>query len=137
MSLPQTRLAYTTEYEAFDKALADEKGIRIKVDDRPSAETLRSRLHFARQLDRRDNTQLYDEDDVMHGRSPYDILIVRIREDTEKCWWVYIKKASMEHLEVESLSEVENDTAKVPSYNIEPETKEKEESHLVSFERRI
>jgi hypothetical protein len=107
MSLPQTRLAYTTEFEAFDKALADDKGIRVKVDDRAAAETLRSRLHYARQLDRRDNTQLYEEDDPMHGRSPYDILICRIREDTEGGIWVYIKKSSMEHLEVESLSEIE------------------------------
>ncbi len=37
------------------------------------------RINYFRVLHRRDNQKLYPEDHIMHGRSPYDIFIIRQR----------------------------------------------------------
>lgn len=108
MTAPTTRLSYGDSYDALDRAKDDPKGIRIRFKDYAEASTFRSRLHYARQVDRRDNLQIYDESDPLFGRSVYDTLVVRIREDTEGAWWVYIEHASIEDKVVESLSEIED-----------------------------
>ena len=108
MTAPTTRLSYGDAYEAFDRAKDDPKGIRVKFEDFAGAATFRSRLHYARQVDRRDNLQIYEESDPLYGRSVYDTLVVRIKPDTEGCSWVYIEHASIGDRVVESLSELDN-----------------------------
>ena len=104
MTAPTTRLSYGDAYDALDRAKDDAKGIRLRFDDFAAAATFRSRLHYARQVDRRDNIEIYDSSDPLHGRSVYDPLVVRIKQDSESLWWVYIEHASIEHMVVESLS---------------------------------
>ena len=48
-------LTYALERSYFDRALADERGIRIPFDDYGDARALQLRLHKARQQDRRAN----------------------------------------------------------------------------------
>ena len=108
MSAPTTRLSYGDAYDALDRAKDDKTGIRIKFKDYAEAHTFRSRLHYARQIDRRDNLQIYDESDQLYGRSVYDTLVARIKEDTEGAWWVYIQHAQLGDKVVESLSEIED-----------------------------
>jgi hypothetical protein len=108
MTAPTTRLSYGDAYDALDRAKDDLKGIRIKFSDYAAACTFRSRLHYARTVDRRDNTQIYDEGDPLYGRSVYDPLVVRIKEDTEGAWWVYVEHASIDSMIVESLSELDD-----------------------------
>lgn len=107
MTAPTTRLSYGDAYDALERAKEDEKGIRLRFDDYAAAATFRSRVHNARQVDRRDNAEIYDEDrgNPLYGRSVYDSLIVRIRQDTAGAWWVYIEHTSIEKMVVESLSE--------------------------------
>lgn len=109
MTAPTTRLSYGDAYEALDRAKDDAKGIRLKHRDAASAQTFRSRVHYARQVDRRDNMAIYNEDDALYGRSVYDPLVVRIKQDTEGAWWVYIEHASLENVVIESLSELEDE----------------------------
>lgn len=104
MTAPTTRLAYNDAFEAMNKALDDPTGIRIQVGSLPEAYTLRSRLHYARRIDRRDNTNL-EETDELYGRSAFDPLIVRIKQDEEGEWWVYIERSTLKHNVIESLSE--------------------------------
>ncbi len=105
MTAPTTRLSYGDAFDAFDRAKDDPKGIRLRFSDFAAAATFRSRLHNARSVDRRDNTTIYELGDALYGRSVYDPLIVRIRQDEESLWWVYIEHTSIDKMVVESLSE--------------------------------
>ncbi len=105
MTAPTTRLSYSDAYDAFDRAKDDPKGIRLRFDNLAAAQTFRSRLHNARSNDRRDNTTIYELGDPLYGRSVYDTLIVRIKEDVEKKFWVYIEHTSIDKMVVESLSD--------------------------------
>lgn len=104
MTAPATRLAYNDAFDAMNRALDDPTGIRIQVASKAEAYTLRSRLHYARRVDRSDNSHL-DESDELYGRSVYDPLVVRIKQDVEEEWWVYIERATLNHTVIESLSE--------------------------------
>lgn len=109
MTAPTTRLSYGDAYEALDLAKDDAKGVRLKQKDYASACTFRSRIHYARQIDRKDNLECCDPGDPLYGRSAYDTLVVRIKQDTEGAWWVYIEHASIASMIVESLSKIEED----------------------------
>lgn len=113
MSLPKSRLSYTDCYEALDQALEDEKGVRIPVASYDTALLFRLRLHQARQLHRNDNKLTYEEGHAMHGASPYDELVVRIRESKGRTY-VHIEKTKLDRGAVEPLSEIEDDS--VPAY---------------------
>lgn len=104
MTAPATRLAYNDAFEAMNKALDDPTGIRIQVGTLAAAYTMRSRLHYARQIDRRDNSSL-PEDDELYARSAFDVLIVRIKADVEGKYWVYIERSTLGNLVIEPLSE--------------------------------
>lgn len=105
MSLSNSRLAYGDCFELLDKALEETRGIRVEVIDLASANYLRMRIHHARTIDRRDNAITYpDRDHPMHGRSPYDILVVRIEEDSTS-GWLYLDKQKVEIGRIEALEE--------------------------------
>ncbi len=92
MSLNNSRRSYDDCFSLFDRALEADRGIRIEVDDIRAANYLRMRMHHARTIDRRDNKLIYpDPEDAMHGRSIYDVFVIRI-EDGEPKAWVYLDK---------------------------------------------
>ena len=105
MTAPTTRLSYGDAYDALDRAKDDAKGIRLRFDDKASAETFRARVHNARRVDREDNLTIYTQEDPLWGRSVYDPFIVRIKQDTEGAWWVYIEHTSLKNMVIESLSD--------------------------------
>jgi hypothetical protein len=109
MTAPTSRLAYLDAFEAWEKADADPRGIRLRFTTKENAQTFRSRLHNARSIDRSDNTVIYreDVDNPLYGRSVYDPFVVRLKEDEEGMWWIYIERSSIDRLVVESLSEME------------------------------
>jgi hypothetical protein len=79
MSFPTSTIAYTDCYEAFDRALDHPRGIKVPTRTSADAERLRMRMHQARKLAREANTKIYpDPEHPLHGRSPYDALVVRI-----------------------------------------------------------
>jgi hypothetical protein len=108
MSAPATRFSYSECYEAWEKAKESPKGIRVQFATIEEATTFRQRLHKARSIDRTDNTIIYGQDDPLYGRSVYDPYMVRIRQDTEDFYWVYIIPVSIEMLKIESLDEIED-----------------------------
>lgn len=106
MSLPDSRLAYTDCFAMFERALNDPAGIRIRADERGHAFHLRMRLHKARQIDRDDNARTYERGDPMFGKSIYDQFVIRVKEDQESFFWVYIERATMP-THIEALSDAE------------------------------
>lgn len=104
MAKSSSRLSYGDCYELLDKALAGTKGSRIKVVDRSAAVHLRSRLHYARALDRQDNESVYPEGHALRGRSPYDPLIIKIRKEVSG-YWVYMIKSDHMQYTVEDIGE--------------------------------
>lgn len=104
MATSQSRLSYTDCYEVLDKAIANQKGIRVEVSDLGAGRHYRVRLHQARSIDRKDNKETYPEDHKLHGRSVYDQLVVRLRLVKSK-WWMYIERFSTDNLNIEPLGE--------------------------------
>lgn len=106
MSLPTSRLSYEDCFEAFDRALADPRGVRIKMIDHDKATHLRMRMNYARVIDRKDNAALYADspDHPMYGRSAYDPLTVRIKP-VGRHFWLYIEPNTIPG-EIEGLSGV-------------------------------
>lgn len=114
MTLSTSLLAFSDCLDAYDKAVADERGVRIPVADLTAAHRLRSRLHQARVLERRQNAMAYAPGEPMHGRSIYDEITVRIMAGPGR-YWVYLEKIKLSVEEIESLSEVDDaDVAVIP-----------------------
>lgn len=108
MTLPKSRQAYNDCYEILDRAHESSEGIRIPVDSYEAAESLRSRLHMARKLHREDNEIAYEPGHAMHGASPYDALVVRIKAVKGK-HYLYIEPIDKGRGGIEDLSEVEEE----------------------------
>jgi hypothetical protein len=101
----------------MEKAMEDPKGIRIKFATEEDAWLYRLRLHNARKIDRRENEENYEKGHGMHGKSPYDLLIMRLRQvlNGNGSWWLRIEKLSIDNLEIENLSEAnEADEIRAP-----------------------
>lgn len=105
MAISNSRLSYEDCYKVMDQALDDEIGARVKLANHDDAVFFRMRMHQARAIDRKDNKVLYNEGDPLYGRSPYDQLVIRIKE-LEDAVWVYAERVKMPE-EIEPLSEVE------------------------------
>ena len=100
MSLPQTLDAYHDCIEIFDRAL--ENKTRVAFASYGEAHQFQLRMCQCRALGRDETMRLYPRDDKRHGRSPYDVLVVRkpVKDDNNE-WWVYIEKHGSNILAVE------------------------------------
>lgn len=111
MPVSNSRLSYSDCFTLFDKALEDSKGARYQVNKgltRGDAWQFRLRMHNARQIDRRDNKDLFpDPGEPLHGRSIYDPLLIQIKQDVEEKWWIYVVHTEIEAGDIEALSELE------------------------------
>lgn len=105
MTVSNSLLSYQDCFELLDRAIEDKVGARYQVRDHDAAINLRSRIHYARKLDRNKNAQIFDAGHPMHGCSQYDALTVRIRFVSEDCY-VYLERTDRVQGEIEALSEV-------------------------------
>jgi hypothetical protein len=75
-------LSYPDIRQVMDRAIDSEKGVRLKFDTVKSAQTFVFRCNTFRSLDRKENKKIYpDETHSLHGRSIYDTLQVKRREE--------------------------------------------------------
>ncbi len=96
MSISTSRASYIDCYQYYDQALEEERGIRIQVQSYDYACHLRQRLHMARKIRREDNREIYpDPDHPMHGASPYDIVVVKIKTEEDNRVFVILEKIAM------------------------------------------
>jgi len=91
MSLSNNRQAYEDCYEVMDKALDLPDGVRIGFGSKEEAAYYRFRMNKARQLDREFSRERYEMANPKRGRSDYDVLMFRIRENSDM-FWVYAEK---------------------------------------------
>lgn len=103
MSLPKSRQSYLDCYRFLDAALNDRGGARIKAVDVNNAYFIRMRIHQARQLNRDDNKRLYAEDHPMYGSSPYDRLVIRIKDEDGNVY-IYAEHVANEMGDIEPLT---------------------------------
>lgn len=114
MSLPTSHLAYADCFEVLDAALEDTYGVRFPVDDQDKATHLRMRIHMARKIDRERNAELYpDPGHPLHGRSQYDKIVVRIKEDGNRLY-IYLEQLESHADALEPLSEVVDNGKALP-----------------------
>jgi len=107
MVTSESRLAYADCYKVMEQAISDQypKGIRIKCASYEDAMHFRLRLHKARKIDRKDNLEVYPPGDIMHGKSVYDSLIMRIRMSVDNSAWLRLERVEAMEFEIESLEE--------------------------------
>lgn len=106
MAISNSRFSYGDCYDLMDKALADPKGIRIKFNSWGDALHFRLRLHTARRIDRKDNLDVFPAEHAMHGKSPYDPLIMRLKRTADgEVTWLRLEKVDAREFEVESLTD--------------------------------
>lgn len=118
MAISNSRFSYGDCYDLMDKAIADPKGIRIKFGSYGDALHFRLRLHTARRIDRKDNLEVFAADHAMHGKSAYDPLIMRLKENADGTTWLRLEKVDAREFEVESLSE--DDAEPELEFKVEP-----------------
>jgi hypothetical protein len=102
MSLPTSRHAYNDCFELFDRALASARGVRTSFPSEGTAKNMIVRLHYARNLLRRESREIYPEGDPSYGTSPYDHFVIRHPREQSGKWWVYLEPRLIEG-EVEEL----------------------------------
>ena len=107
MSTSTSKLAYDDCYTILDRALGSDSGIKVAQDSAGKASHLRSRLNYARQLDRKLSTETYAEGDPEYGVSQYDVLVIQAPYKDRGKWWIQIKKRDVELLEIEELGAAE------------------------------
>ena len=82
MSTSNSRQSYDDCYETMDKALTAKDGVRIGFFERGEAFHHRTRMNYARALDRNYHG---------NGRSQYDLLSFRLRH-LDNMFWIYVEK---------------------------------------------
>jgi len=105
MNFNRSLFAFADIQEAFERALNSDKGVRITCKSRGAAVSLRSRFNYWRTLNRKDNAITYDPNHVMHGRSIYDRLVLRIGPKgglTEAT--LFIEPRTIEDLDIEEIT---------------------------------
>ena len=95
-------LSYADVRELLDRALASDRGLRVRLGTTGACHNLRQRMGYFRRLDRRENKKVYDDSHILHDRSQYDTLIFRIGQD-EKGHYVDLVKASGDSFDTEEL----------------------------------
>jgi hypothetical protein len=130
-----SRLAYGDCFDLMNKAIADQKGIKIKFGVEAEAWHFRIRLHTARKIDRLDNMVTYPETHALHGKSVYDSLTMRIATKNGVSW-LRIERLDAREFEVESLSEPEPEPELFSQAMIR-ESSEKVKVHIVEPIRKI
>lgn len=104
MATSTSRFSYQDCYDILDKAVANEKGVRFPIPDYGYGAHLRVRLHYARTIDRKENKEAYEPGHKLHGRSIYDPIVVRLREE-ERQWFMYLERHDVASFDIQPLGE--------------------------------
>lgn len=115
MSMPKSLLSYSDCIDYFDTALRHTLGARVPVEDLDTAYNLRMRLNNCRKLHREANAKMYPEHNIMHGRSQYDAIVVKIRSiGPDEKLYVVLERIDITRREVEGVGEYVEDEGMIP-----------------------
>lgn len=106
MTVSESLRSYEDCLAVLDAAIADPKGLRLSFEVLSTARHFRLRCHYARKLDRQRNARVYPKEDIRHGTSHYDQLVLRLRS-APPTHWLYFEKITSLPGRVESLSGAE------------------------------
>jgi len=81
MGFSDSIFSYADVRGLLDRALAAERGIRVKFNKKGAAINLRQRMNHFRRLDRRENKQTYKPGDPLYDRSQYDMLLFKLKDE--------------------------------------------------------
>lgn len=100
MGVTKSPMAFEDCREAFERAMAAERGVKITFPTVREAVAFRARLNTFRMHNRRANEKIYPEGSELHGWSEYDALVASIPRDEQGHMKseVHIKKRSAEEL---------------------------------------
>jgi hypothetical protein len=135
MAVSTSRIAFSDCFDLLEKAINDEKGIRIKFASYDDAFNFRLRIHKARQIDRIDNRGTYDTGHPLYGRSVYDQISCKIRSFNGGAW-LKLEKITAREFEIESLSDEPSEpelalAPKLPPPTMFIQNQGREEAHIV------
>lgn len=106
MTLPVSLKAYPDCEALWDAALADKAGARARVRSYDAAINLRSRMHYYRNLLRKQNRELFPPDHPQFGTSVYDHLFIQMfPEEGSNNFWLYVTPRDSQDLLIEGLSD--------------------------------
>ena len=96
-------LAHADIQAVMDRALASERGCRIRCLSEGEAYSLRQRFYTMRKLDRQFNYEIYPVDDPRHRQSVYDALTIYpagpSEDDPPGTVWCVIEKSTANRLD--------------------------------------
>lgn len=110
MSISNSRLAYLDCYKVWDRAIENPSGVRVGVRNYDAALHLRMRLHQARKINRRENEEIYEPGEPLHGCSAYDPFTVRIKR-VNNSFYLYIEPNRIATEIIEPLDKIIDDEA--------------------------
>lgn len=101
MTTSTSKAAFQDCFDYFDQALGTKLGVRIPCADPKECRHLQTRLHQARVMSRHENDEVFarNRDHPDYFTSPYDVLVIKIREKPEGTWWVYIEQRRAKKIE--------------------------------------
>jgi hypothetical protein len=99
MGMSKSYLGYNDCREALERALNSRKGIRLTYPNKGQAFRFVGRCNAFRVKDREESLKLYDENNVMWGRSPYDVLVI--------CRAANIVEIRPAHLDLDIVEDIE------------------------------
>lgn len=108
MALPTSPQSFPDCFDFCEKCVDDAIGARKPFKTEGEAKLFRLRCYRFRELTRQQNRSIYPPDDIRHGTSAYDELVLTISASEDGWWWVYGKRLTVGLDDVESLSQVED-----------------------------
>lgn len=106
MTLPSSLLSYSAQLEFMDLAMDSPTGKRMFFRDEKKAERFKMKCNYARVLHRREGMRIHDPDNVMWGKSEYDVLVFTNRVSPDG-FWVYAQREIFNPEAVEDIPEDE------------------------------
>lgn len=97
---------YDDCYDLFDKALASERGVRMKFFKYGAAYNFRQRMNRARQLDRENNRRIHADNPghPEYGKSKFSPFSLTLDHDAEQeCWWLNVRRMILNENLVEEI----------------------------------
>lgn len=128
MTVNSSLLAYEDCFAVMDATLADDLGLKMTMADERSAIHFRLRCHYARKLDREKNLRIYPKEDLRHGLSQYDKIVIKLRAVDGKAILLFERVVSIPG-KIESLSGAEVNLT-LPDYIPQKALPKPEESPL-------
>lgn len=95
MTLSNSEFAYKDCFRLFDQCMESARGLRIEYPEERTASYMALRFNKARMLDREKNSRMYSEAEPLYGKSIYDEISIRKREDNGKFYLVLVKTEAM------------------------------------------